>query len=528
MSSSNVEVHLIAYDEASNVIESVGSTLSATFTDVEGQTQELASTTDSATSQIASDYDSVGSSAQNMADTTNTANVSCSDAAMTMNSTAMAGMSLFMSFENIQRSEISLDRAHLMVERSTLAVQKAQEAYNAAVAKYGPNSQQAKDAADKLSIAQDALTVAQERAQMAQNNVNNSMIMAALTVIPTLVSVVNLVSTAEKIWEGIQWALNAAMDANPAAIICLAIAGLVAIIIAAYNACPPFRDALNAIGAVLGGALKVAVEAITAGLTWFWKNVLEPVANFIATYIIVQFETLSSVLTWLWKNIFEPLGTFLTTVFVRNIEAVSAVPNFLWNNVLKPLGDFLVGSFETAWKSLGAIFEWFYKLVKPIIDAVSAVTNTLGGFVNDVSGAMKGAGNAISGFINSICFAHALAGAAESSQKTMGDWVGLVKDSMNKGLGAIKDFNSQAQISGAPMIGAIGGAGALLSGPSKPTTVQVVNQAPLVYIEGSADKATADLASKQVLQSLQTIIVEPTSSHAAATQKRIRAGSVFT
>jgi hypothetical protein len=526
--SSDVEIHLVAYDEASNVIEGVGSNLSATFTDVEGNTQELASTTDNATSQIAEDYDQVGSSAQAMSDDVDTANNSCTGSAMAMNSTALAGATLFMSFERVQSAEVSLDRAHLMIEKDTLAVQKAQEAYNAAVAKYGPESQQATDAADKLTIAQNALEVAQERAHVAQNNVNNSMLMAALTVIPSLVAIVNTVANAESIWEGIQWALNAAMDANPAAIICLAIAGLVAIIIAAYNACPPFRDALNAIGAVLGGALKVAVEAITAGLTWFWKNVIQPVAGFLMATFVPTIQVLSTVLTWLWLNVFQPLGNFLAAVFMAEVKAISDVCNFLWNNVLKPLGDFLIGSFQSAWQTLGGIFQWFYNLVKPIIDAVSSVANTLGGFVNTVSGAMNGAGKAISDFIGSICFAHALANAADSSQKTMKNWVGMVSESMSKGLAVIKDFNAQAQISGSLTAGAAALSGPLPTGSSKPAAVNVVLQAPLVNIEGSADKATVDLASKQVLQSLRTIIVEPSSIASATTQKRIRRGSVFT
>jgi hypothetical protein len=526
MSSNEVDIQLIAYDQASAVIESVGSTLTTTFTDIEGNTQQLASTTDDATSQISSDYDQVNSSAQDMANNVDTASSSCQHSGMAMNSAALAGMSLFLSFERVHNSEVQLDRAHLMVERSTAAVEKAQDAYNQTVAKYGPDSQQAKDAADKLSIAQDALRVAQERAQVAQNNVNNSMIMAALTVIPSLISVVNVIGNAERIWEGIQWALNAAMDANPAAIIAVAITTLVAIIIAAYNACPPFRDALNAIGAVLGGALEIAIEAITTGLTWLWKNVFEPLVNFIENYIVTEVEILSKVFTWLWQNVLEPLGKFLSAVFGVAIKAISDICNFLWNNVLKPLGDFLIGAFEASWKELAGIFQWFYNLVKPIIDAVSAVADALGGFVNAVGGAMGGASKSISSFIHGVCFAHALADASESSEKTLKHWTGMVDDSMHKGLTSIKDFNAQAQIGGVGVIGAIGAVGTLPTGPSH-TVVNIDQRAPLLYVEGSMDKATADYASKQVMQQLKTIIVEPTSSQAGSTQKKIRSGSVF-
>lgn len=528
MSSSEVEVHLVAYDEASEVIESVGSTVSTTFTDIEGNTQELASTTNDATSEIADNYSQVGNSAQDMSDSVDTANQSCKSSAMAMNSTALAGATLFMSFERVQNAEVALDRAHLMIEKDTLAVQKAQEAYNTTVEKYGPDSQQAKDAADKLSIAQDALTVAQERANMAQNNVNNSMVMAALTVIPSLIAIINTVANATQIWAGIQAALNVVMDANPIILVALAIAGLVAAVIYAYNVCPPFRDALKEIASVLGGALTVAVGAITLGLTWFWKNVVEPLASFLEATMISEVVILSAALTWLWQNVFQPFGSFLEGVFVADIKGVLDICNILWNFVLKPLGEFLIGSFEDAWKELAGIFQWFYNLVKPIIDAVDKVADLLGGFVDDVSGAMKGAGKAISDFIGSICFAHALAGAAADSKKTMDGWVGTVEDSMNKGKAAIKDFNASAAITGASSLGAIGTSGALPSGPSKPTTVVINTQAPLVNIEGSADKATVDAASKRLLQSLKTMIVEPTSSGAAGTQKRIRRGSVFT
>jgi len=49
-----------------------------------------------------------------------------------------------------------------------------------------------------------------------------------------------------------------------------------------------------------------------------------------------------------------------------------------------------------------------------------------------------------------------------------------------------------------------------------------------VNIEGSADKATVDYATKQVLAQLKTVIVEPTSISAPTTTKRIRKGAVFT
>ena len=50
----------------------------------------------------------------------------------------------------------------------------------------GSNSQEAKSASDSLRIAQDRLTLADERAQQAQDNVNKSIMSAALQIIPYL------------------------------------------------------------------------------------------------------------------------------------------------------------------------------------------------------------------------------------------------------------------------------------------------------------------------------------------------------
>ena len=139
--SQDVEIHLIAYDEASDVIQSVGSNLSVTFTNIEGQT-EMVSTTDDATSQIAADYSQVSSAGQNLQNSQSAVQTSTTQSALAFNNLATSGMSLYMAVNNIENAQVSLDRAHLMVEKSTNAVTSAQNAYNTAVTKYGPNSKE--------------------------------------------------------------------------------------------------------------------------------------------------------------------------------------------------------------------------------------------------------------------------------------------------------------------------------------------------------------------------------------------------
>jgi hypothetical protein len=111
---------------------------------------------------------------------------------------ATASFSLYGAYDRINESEISLDRSNLMVKSSTKSVEDAQRTLSTAIADHGVNSQEAKSASDALSIAQDRLALADERAQQAQENVNKSIMSAALQIIPTSITMVDSLSKAWK------------------------------------------------------------------------------------------------------------------------------------------------------------------------------------------------------------------------------------------------------------------------------------------------------------------------------------------
>ena len=111
---------------------------------------------------------------------------------------ATASFSLYGAYDRINESEISLDRSNLMVKSSTKAVEDAQRTLSTAIADHGASSQEAKSASDALSIAQDRLTFADERALQAQENVNKSIMSAALQIIPTSITMVDSLSKAWK------------------------------------------------------------------------------------------------------------------------------------------------------------------------------------------------------------------------------------------------------------------------------------------------------------------------------------------
>lgn len=625
--SSDVEIHITAFDEASSVIESAGASITETFQNIEGQTETLASTTTEATSQVANSYNQVAEAASAAGAQQDTSQASFGGSVMAMNNVALAGTNLFMSYERVQNAQVMVDRSNLMVQRSTETAEKAQTTYNDAVAKFGPNSTQAKEALDKLTIAQQALQVAHERADMSARNYNNTMLMSAVMVIPSLVSIIGTVSHAQEIWTGIQWALNAAMDANPIGIIVLAIAGLVAVFIAAYTYCEPFRDAINALGSAIGGAFIAAVNGVRDALMFLWNDVLKPIADFFVEVLTANIEividvwnafgaawnTVCSAIGGFWNTYIKPIVDFIVNIFIAQIKVlmtiwqdalnvwnalcsgisaiwnatvgpvVAAVQWFantihsifqmlfgwivggsiwtdlcgglltIWNDTIGPLinavqgfcntvvGFFqgaasvlsnvwngIVGGVESAWNMISgaansvgsAISGGLSAAGNAISGAANTVENSMSTVTNAVSGGLSKAGSAISNFIGSICFAHALANAAGDSQKTMTDWASMMGEKMGKGLSAIKDFNVGANISGGGAAGAVGAGGNVPVGSAVSRPVIYIS-APLVQIQGSADKATAKLAAQYVQESLQNVIVEPTSS-AGITRKRVR------
>ena len=205
-------------------------------------------------------------------------------------------------------------------------------------------------------------------------------------------------------WAASQWALNAAMTANPIGIIIVAIAALVAGFIYLWNNSEGFRgfwiglwEAIkNAALWVWENALKPAFDGIVAavhwvgdaavwlrdaavtawqgiatGARWLWETILRPVfdaislaVRFVAaviitilvTPVVLAFTALAAAAQWMWQNVLRPV-----------FEAIGAVARWLWDNVLKPVIDYIVAGVQ-AW---AAIFSWLWtNAISPALSAI--------------------------------------------------------------------------------------------------------------------------------------------------------------
>jgi hypothetical protein len=449
--SSEVEIQLTAIDQASAVVNQVAENIQT----ADSQITESTNAASNATQQA-------GQSTQ--------------QTALGFNNLATSGMSLYMAIDRVENSQVALDRAHLGVEKATNAVTAAQTHYNDACAKYGPNSKEAQDALAKLQTAQEGLQVAQERSDMAQRNYNNTLIFSAMTVVPSLITAFTSITTIGPAVSGAVEAIGGAMDflaANPVVLIIAGIAALVMGLIYAYENCKPFRDAINEIGIVLGGAVMTAVNAVRTGLTWLWQNVLAPIGTFLAKDLSANIVAVGGIIQWLWTDCFQFLENGLI---------------WLWDHVLKPLADFVGNTFKGA------------------LDAVGSVVKTVSGFFGGLTSAL-----------GSLCFVHATP-AAQEFNKTITDTIGLT-DTLSGKLGGLTSglTGVAGGVSGPSPIGGIAAAAT-----RAPITVTI--SAPLVQVQGSADMDTARLAAQLVQDKLKNVLVEASSHGALESHKRVRIG----
>ncbi|MEM3646565.1 MAG: hypothetical protein QW334_00270 [Thermofilum sp.] len=178
----------------------------------------------------------------------------------------------------------------------------AQENLNLAIQTYGAGSKEAEEAAKKVEKAQKELTKAQEEAENAASKLaaaqqqNTMMLVGFVLQAPAFINqavkmgeqVMKLATTVSAaggvmgvFQDGIE-AVSGALSflaANPIMLVIAGIAAVAVVLWQLYEKCEPFRNMVNSIAEVVGGALLAAWNALSSGLKWFMDNVLMPIYN---------------------------------------------------------------------------------------------------------------------------------------------------------------------------------------------------------------------------------------------------------
>ena len=331
-------MHLKAFDEASQVLQQVSGNLSGSLGKIDDSTKQVTASTNSmgdAYAKATAQTDEVNKAYVRVDESAKKTSMSLTQQVSAVNSLASSGVILALSFDRVEKAQLASEKANLNVQRSAEKLDQAQKDLTETTVKYGAGSVEAKDAQDKLRIAEEAHNISIERQQIVSQDLNQTYMQTAVSIIPAVIGVVTSLSAvkgiiagatqAEAVAEGVgaaaktaalgptgaltgaTWGLNSALLANPIVWVVAAIAALVAALILAYNYCKPFKDAVDALGAAIGQGLSQALAVVKGALEWLWKNIFEPFVAFISFGAMIAIEKITGALKWL-GDVLKPVG----------------------------------------------------------------------------------------------------------------------------------------------------------------------------------------------------------------------------
>lgn len=255
MSQTDINILLRATDQASSVIDSAASKLSGNMAKIEDANKKVTQTSDK-----------VGASSKQVA--------------LAFNNLATSGMALYNAYDRIRDSQVQVDRANLMVQSTLNSLNDAQRRYNKVVGESGLGSEKAKAAADDLALAQERYRVACERAEMSQSHLNQTIVQGALTVIPSIITMISSALMITKNWtQATEMASTALtfLQAHPIVLVIAAIAELVAVLVIAYQRSEAFRNGVNklSVGLLTFRPQVKETEKAVEGLTYAQRQWLQ-------------------------------------------------------------------------------------------------------------------------------------------------------------------------------------------------------------------------------------------------------------
>ena len=185
------------------------------------------------------------------------------------------------------------------------------------------------------------------------------------------------VSAATKVWAGVQWLLNAAMAANPIALVVIAIVALIAIIVVLWVKCEAFRNffitawkLIQQAAAATWQFIQTAAQAALGVLSAIWKAI-QTAAQAVWTAITLLVRVQIAAIVAVVQGIIATISAVWTSI--------SRAASVAWNAVkaaVKVVVDAIVKLWEGIPKSIAAVWDTITKAAGVAWDAVQKAVQT--------------------------------------------------------------------------------------------------------------------------------------------------------
>jgi hypothetical protein len=203
---------------------------------------------------------------------------------------------------------------------------------------------------------------------------------AALSAVRTVAMTVatNAVRVASLVWTGVQWLLNAALNANPIGLIVIAITALVAAVVYAYTHFSWFRAGVQAAWAGIQAAGLAAwnygIKPIFEIIKFYITQIVIPYYKLLWTIAKAVWSGVAAAAQWAWNTVIRPVWSaikaFITGVLVPGFRfllsggraafnALSSVVKAVWSGGIRP-------AFEALKNGVGAVKSAFSAAVSGI------------------------------------------------------------------------------------------------------------------------------------------------------------------
>lgn len=185
-------------------------------------------------------------------------------------------------------------------------------------------------------------------------------------------------------WTGVQWALNAALLANPIGLIVLAIVALVAIVVLIATKTTWFQTLWNAIWGKIGEPVKAVWEWIKTATATLWNLLVAGIQKWWAIYSGI-WKAVWDFIVSVWNGIKSGISaawnwikSFITTG-INNVKTV-------WNTVWGAIKSFFSGIWDGIKSTISTVWNWIKSFIATGINNVKATINTLSEIPGKVAG----------------------------------------------------------------------------------------------------------------------------------------------